>query len=622
MSLIPAVGRKSAKMRLLIGGVYALLIVASATTVYPFLVMLGSSVTSEYDQDKYAVVPAYLTSPAALFGKYAGDKYGQDLDTIDGAYGADYARLDLVAPPKPEPGDSARVADWNRFFAGLPMMYKMAGFTGTRGAYSPAPLYDLYHDWLRKRFHDDIRALDAAYTEEDTNFLSVYPPFEAPTRRLYSPGTSIKDGDWQAFEATLPQSDFYPVLCDPLYQAYLHDEVYGGKIENLNAAWGTSFTSFSQISLQPRLWAPSLLLNANQYIYRDYHPAMDANAAQAADWTDYVRTRMPLRFVKVDGAADSGWRALLARRYIPYRPLPAAGALPEGDALRAYSDYLAIVNPAYLTAASVENLYRAHRVGAERDGPVLQTSGSVDRPPLAQADWTYVQAHAPALRWDFLTRNYVFALNYLLLHGRGVWNTVIYCAGAVLIAIIINPVCAYALSRFRLPYASSVLLFLLATMAFPAEVAMIPNFLLLKQLGLLNTFWALILPSAASGFSIFLLKGFFDSLPQELYEAGMIDGAGEMTMFLKVTLPLARPIFAVIALQAFAAAYGAFIFAMIVCQAQSHWTLMVWIYEFQAMQAPQYVIMAALVIAAIPTLLVFMAAQKVIMRGIILPSFK
>jgi multiple sugar transport system permease protein len=221
-----------------------------------------------------------------------------------------------------------------------------------------------------------------------------------------------------------------------------------------------------------------------------------------------------------------------------------------------------------------------------------------------------------------LSRNYKFALDYLLLHGRGILNTILYCSGAVLAALIVNPLCAYALSRFRLPYTQSVLLFLLATMAFPAEVAMIPNFLMLKQLGLLNSFWALILPGAASGFSIFLLKGFFDSLPQELYEAGMIDGASEMTLFRKVTLPLAKPIFAVIALQAFTASYGAFMFAMLVCQAQSHWTLMVWIYEFQALAAPQYVTMAALVIAAIPTLVVFLFTQNVIMRGIILPSMK
>jgi multiple sugar transport system permease protein len=102
----------------------------------------------------------------------------------------------------------------------------------------------------------------------------------------------------------------------------------------------------------------------------------------------------------------------------------------------------------------------------------------------------------------------------------------------------------------------------------------------------------------------------------------MIDGASELTLFRHVTFPLSRPIFAVIALQAFGAAYGAFLFAMILCQAQSHWTLMVWIYEFQALAAPQYVMMAALVIASLPTLIVFLFAQNVIMRGIILPSFK
>lgn len=263
-----------------------------------------------------------------------------------------------------------------------------------------------------------------------------------------------------------------------------------------------------------------------------------------------------------------------------------------------------------MTVVSVETLWRAK-------------TGDIYAPlPLAQDDWAYVQAHQRALRRDFVTRNYAFALDYLLLHGRGIINTVLFCAGAVLSALIVNPLCAYALSRFRLPYASSVLLFLLATMAFPAEVALIPNFLLLKQLGLLNTFWALILPGAASGFSIFLLKGFFDSLPKELYEAGMIDGASELTLFRRVTLPLSKPIFAVIALGAFGSAYGAFLFAMIVCQAQSHWTLMVWIYEFQALNAPPYVVMAALVIAALPTLIVFMFTQRIIMRGIILPSFK
>jgi multiple sugar transport system permease protein len=151
---------------------------------------------------------------------------------------------------------------------------------------------------------------------------------------------------------------------------------------------------------------------------------------------------------------------------------------------------------------------------------------------------------------------------------------------------------------------------------------MIPNFLLIKQLGLLNTFWALILPGAGSGFSIFLLKGFFDSLPPELYEAGMLDGASELTLFFKVTMPLAKPIFAVIALGAFTSMYSSYLFALTIEQAQRQWPLMVWIYELSAQSAPAYAMLAALMCAALPTLVVFLFAQNVIMKGIILPSYK
>ena len=183
---------------------------------------------------------------------------------------------------------------------------------------------------------------------------------------------------------------------------------------------------------------------------------------------------------------------------------------------------------AALTADTVETRYRAWA----QNRYALRTEDAAVLPlPLAQADLAYIQAHAAALRWEFITRNYSLVIQYIGLHGNGVWVTIIYCTLAVLTAIIVNPLCAYALSRYNLSYANMLLLFVLATMAFPAEVSMIPNFLLLKQLNLLNTFWALILPGAANGFSIFLLKGFFDSLPKELYEAGTLDGASELRMF-------------------------------------------------------------------------------------------
>jgi multiple sugar transport system permease protein len=589
MALLPRVGRRSPKGRLFIALLYLILSLGAVTTIYPFLVMLGDSVTSEYDQDQYKIVPSYLYSRSALFGKYADDKYNGDINLIGSVYRATFAKLQDVNPPKLGPDDARHIAAWHSFLTKLPSDYRTVGFLGTPGQYAPAPLVDTYRTWLRGRFHNDIHALDSAYTEEDSNFLTVYPPADRPQQRLYEPGMSQKEQDWADFKATLPLSDEIPVLCDPIYQGYLRDEIYAGKIDDLNKAWGTSFTDWTKITL----------------------PAtMPTQAGQARDWTTFIRTKMPLHFLTLSPSAATSWQSFLAKQKLAPAPLPNPAALPQGVILQAYSNFIRQIDPKLVSVKSTETLWRE-----QQNDPDASL-------PIAQDDWSYVQSHAGPLRTGFMSRNYLFALGYLLLHGRGVTNTVIYCGGAVLIALIVNPLCAYGLSRFRLPWATSVLLFLLATMAFPAEVVLIPNFLLLKQLGLLNTFWALILPGAASGYSIFLLKGFFDSLPKELYEAGMLDGAGEAVLFRYVTFPLSRPILAVIALNAFTAAYGAFLFAMVVCQAQSHWTLMVWIYQFQALGAPQFVMMAALVLAALPTLIVFLFAQKVIMKGIILPSFK
>ena len=152
----------------------------------------------------------------------------------------------------------------------------------------------------------------------------------------------------------------------------------------------------------------------------------------------------------------------------------------------------------------------------------------------------------------------------------------------------------------------------------PFAAILIPLYFMVRGMGMLNTYWALILPGMASGFSIFLLKGFFDSLPKELYDAAAIDGASEMRIFYQITVPMAKPVLAYLALGAFTGAYGAFMYALIVCQNQRMWTIMVWLYEMQ-LWAPAYVQMAAFALASIPTLLVFIFAQNIIMRGIVLP---
>ncbi|MDI6829686.1 MAG: carbohydrate ABC transporter permease, partial [Armatimonadota bacterium] len=277
---------------------------------------------------------------------------------------------------------------------------------------------------------------------------------------------------------------------------------------------------------------------------------------------------------------------------------------------------------------SPEVLFRAHL--AKKFGTVEKMNNTLGTkfasfqavaPPYAENDLAELRENTRAIRREFIVRNYREVIDYIALHGRALLNTAILCIALVLTTLTVNPLCAYALSRFNLRSTYKILLFLLATMAFPAEVSAIPSFLLIKELHLLGTYWAIILPGLANGYSIFLLKGFFDSLPKELYEAAVMDGATEMQMYRKITLQLSKPVLAVIALGAFTAAYGSFMWAFLVLQNPKMWTLMVWLYQMQ-IWAPQFLVYAGLVLAAIPTLLVFIFCQNIIMRGIIVPSEK
>lgn len=625
MSIIPKVGRRSLKMRLVVAALYIALSAGAVTMVYPFLLMLASSVTSGADVSSYRVVPRYLYDDKALFPKYVEDRYAGDIELINQYYGTDFAKIEEIVPPKLNPLSKHvrdQVRDWESFVKSLPINYKQAGFEGYMQ--SPSRLKDAYREFCRERFGGDIKKLNKLYLEENLSFETLVIPFERFKMREWQPDDSPKMREWIEFKSKLPPHFLRPIMIDPAFAVFLKDSVYNAKIEDLNANWGTRFKDFREIHLAPI--APS-------------HPA------QRRDWEKFVRENLPFRYMKIGSGAVPAYRQFLRERYdgdiakLNERHNTAYGSFDEivlpaklptgGSPLVDWMDFIAKRVPiSEVRAVNTENLYREHlrhRFGSieavNRAFGTNYASFAAVTPPVYVSDWHYVKAHTGALRKDFLTRNYVVVINYILLHGRAVLNTVIFCLAVIITHLVVNPMCAYALSRYNLPYAYKVLLFLLATMAFPAEVAMIPSFLLLKQFHLLNTYWALILPGMANGYAIFLLKGFFDSLPKELYEAGIIDGASELTMFRKITIPMSKPIFAVIALQSFTGAYGAFIYAMLVCQDPNMWTMMVWLYQLQ-IYAPQYVTMAALTVAALPTLLVFVFAQNVIMRGIIIPSFK
>lgn len=615
-------------MRLFFGGLYTVLSIGAVTMVYPFLVMLSTALKSSVDINQYGVVPRYVYDKKTLFAKYAETRFAGDIDQINGYYRQDFAKLEEVKSPQDgplAPQQEALVADWNEFTASLPMQYKQANYGPIPGtSHCPSKLIEAYRQFVRKRFDNDIDALNRTYVEENTSFEQVFTPFERTARREWQPEKSVKMQEYLKFEKTLPNDYLRTVGCDFLFVTFLNEDKYDANIKKLNAAWGTNYKAFTDIH---------------------FAPGLPANVKERADWEEFARTILPFRFMKVAEEAGPVYQQFLSKRYLgnikevnriyktSYTSFAQVGlpkAMPaEGTPLTDWMDFITDAVPVTaIKAVNAENLFRQK---------VMEKYGSLDAvnraygtkmasilelgAPYQLADWSFILNDHKAIRHDFLTRNYRTVISYMLLHGRAVLNTAIFCLAVILTHLIVNPSCAYALSRYNLHYAYKVLLFLLATMAFPAEVTAIPNFLLLKKLHLLNTYWALILPGMASGFAIFLLKGFFDSLPKELYEAGIIDGASEPRMFWQITIPLSKPIFAVIALQAFTAAYGAFMFAFLVCQNPKMWTMMVWLYELQIL-APKYITMAALSLTALPTLVIFIFAQNIIMRGIILPSFK
>ena len=460
-------------MRLIIAALYLALTAGAVTMVYPFVLMLSTSITSGADVNHLSVIPAYICNKSALFPKYADDRYAGDTELINQYYGTDFAKTDKITPPitgELSVQNQSLVNDWTRFVHGLPIEYKQAAFEGYQG--SPSKLARRYQAYCRERFAGDIHALNKAYTDDNESFRTVIPPFERFKMQGWEPDDSPKMREWIKFKKALPDDFVRPVLAGPAFQAFLKNSVYEKDIAKLNAAWGTHFRSFAKIRLASI--APT-------------HPG------QRADWEGYVRTQLPFRYMKIDLNAVGPYRAFLSNRYKgniadlnTRRGTHYAGfseiALPKelptkGAELTDWTDFIAKGVPiTQIRAVNTENLYLDHlRAKFASVGDMNKAFGteyaSFDQvaPPVYLSDWAYCSTNAGALRWEFATRNYSFVVDYMLLHGRAVLNTVIFVAAVILLHLIVNPLCAYALSRYNLPYSYNVLLFLLATMAFPPK---------------------------------------------------------------------------------------------------------------------------------------------------------
>lgn len=149
---------------------------------------------------------------------------------------------------------------------------------------------------------------------------------------------------------------------------------------------------------------------------------------------------------------------------------------------------------------------------------------------------------------------------------KGFINSIIYSVGFTLVTILVTVLAAYPLSIDGFRGKNVIMIFFLITMFFSG--GLIPTYLVVKDLGMLNTIWAIILPGAISVWNIILARTFFKGLPKELFEAAKIDGASEIKIFLKIVLPLSKPIIFVLALYAFVGQWNSYFDAMIYLEDQ------------------------------------------------------
>jgi len=532
----------------------------------PLLVAITGSMSGPSERRSFSLYPDFLFSEAALWSRYVEARYGGMVDNLRMAWGDPV--VDFYEIEAPSEDRSAELDLWRRFLEQRkPLASLEAGLAFTRSTHQNAAYQNRrFREWLIAQYGPTLNKVNETLGLEAPRLTAFLPPIQ--NRIVLAEVKTPLDRAFDKYLQQVPSSFRMPWDVGGFYRSVYLPRFFGTDVARYNERFGTSYKSFSEIPFPA------------SYPKEGGEP-----------WLQFVSQILNTDFVELTPEGES------AR---------LASGLSKVDFIRMSA------LPEHLVIRSIDREFETWATRQGIDGA---------RIPQTYLDWQYFQSEKEFWKWEFVVQNFRYVLEEVFIQGNGVRNTFILVVLSVLGALTINPAAAYALSRFKLRQSYQILLFFLATIAFPAEVAMIPSFIQIKELGMINTFWALIIPGLVNGFSIFLLKGFFDSLPRELYEAADIDGASEWQIFWGITMSLSKPILAVIALGAFTSAYGAFMFALILAPDPSMWTLMVWIYQLQQSSGPG-VVYASVLITAVPTLVVYLFTQNLIMRGIVVPTDK
>ncbi len=181
----------------------------------------------------------------------------------------------------------------------------------------------------------------------------------------------------------------------------------------------------------------------------------------------------------------------------------------------------------------------------------------------------------------------------------------------------------YVLCKYRFKGRQVVFVAILSTLMIPTEMLVIPWYVMSKNMGWLDTYWGIMFPGMITGFGVFLMKQFFETVPDALIDAARIDGLGEFRIFWEVALPLVTPALSALAIFTFLGSWTAFLWPLIVTNSSSNYTVPVGLASFSGEFSTEWnMIMTGAAVATIPTLVVFILLQKYIIRGVILSGVK
>lgn len=205
-------------------------------------------------------------------------------------------------------------------------------------------------------------------------------------------------------------------------------------------------------------------------------------------------------------------------------------------------------------------------------------------------------------------------------------NTLFVAAVTAAGVTLLGSVTAFVFSRYRFPGSKALFLVILSFMMIPGVLTLVPSFLLVKKLGLLNSYWVLILPYIAGGqvFAIFLFKSFFDGLPGELFESARMDGAGHLKQYTALVLPLSKQVLAVVLVTNILGTWNNFLWPLITNSDAQYQTVSAGLYAMgsSTLSVNYANLFAAYTLSAIPMLILFLYATKPFMAGLTSGAFK